>query len=52
VQHVGLRWAGGELTLRADSREDYRPGEPVELVLPAEDAYFFDAATELAVATV
>ena len=51
VQHVGLRWAGGELTLHRILGEDYRLGEPVELVLPAEDVYFFDAATEQSVAT-
>jgi multiple sugar transport system ATP-binding protein len=48
-QHVELRWAGGELTLRADSRESYVPGEEVKLLLPTEEIRFFDAATEEAI---
>lgn len=48
-QHVYLRWAGEELTLRADSRESYSAGEEVELIVPLEDVCFFDAATEASI---
>jgi multiple sugar transport system ATP-binding protein len=51
-QHVDLRWAGGELTLRADSHESFGPGETVDLALPAEELYFFDAITEQAIPAV
>jgi multiple sugar transport system ATP-binding protein len=51
-QHVDLRWAGGEITLRADSRENYGQNEAIKLAFSMEDVYFFDAATEKAIAAV